>query len=80
MIKLAEQPDLRTEMGRAARQRIEDQFGWENHITEWESFYASLVNRNKMRFQHPTCMFEIDPSKMDAMDVAIRRFPLRRIP
>ena len=45
MIKLAEEPDLRAEMGSAARQRIEDQFGWENHIAEWESFYTSLVNR-----------------------------------
>ncbi|MBP8997153.1 MAG: glycosyltransferase family 4 protein [Anaerolineaceae bacterium] len=43
MIKLAEQPELRAEMGRAARQRIEDQFRWEKHVSEWESFYSSLL-------------------------------------
>jgi len=43
MIKLAEQPELRAEMGRAARQRIVDRFGWEKHVSEWESFYSSLL-------------------------------------
>jgi len=44
MIKLAEQPELRAEMGRTARQRIVDRFGWEKHVSEWESFYSSLIH------------------------------------
>ncbi len=44
MITLAEQPDLRAEMGKAARQRIVDRFGWEKHVSEWETFYSSLLH------------------------------------
>ena len=42
MIELGSDPELRKRMGRAARQRIEQEFGWEKHIDEWEALYTSL--------------------------------------
>lgn len=44
MIELGIDPALRKEMGKAARQRIAEQFGWKKHIDDWEAVYASLWN------------------------------------
>ena len=44
MIELGSDPELRERMGQAARQRIEQEFGWEKHIDEWEALYTSLYN------------------------------------
>jgi len=41
MIELGNGSELRQKMGKAARQRIVEQFGWEKHIDEWESLYTT---------------------------------------
>jgi glycosyltransferase involved in cell wall biosynthesis len=43
MKELAVNPELRTIMGKAASQRVQKYFGWENHIGKWEALYQSLL-------------------------------------
>lgn len=45
MQELADDRKLRIRMGKAARQCILDEFGWENHINDWENLYSSLRGR-----------------------------------
>jgi len=40
MAELSNDPELREEMGKAARRRIVEQFGWKKHIDDWEALYT----------------------------------------
>ena len=40
MRRLGENPTLRQQMGKAARQRIVESFGWEHHVVRWEQLYT----------------------------------------
>jgi glycosyltransferase involved in cell wall biosynthesis len=42
MEKLGTDKVLRKRMGRKARERVVESFGWERHIDQWESLYKSL--------------------------------------
>lgn len=39
MRRLGEDPELRQRMGQAARQRIEEAFYWDQHVSRWEQLY-----------------------------------------
>ena len=41
MLQLGEDPGLRESMGRAARIRVVESFGWEAHVRAWERLYQS---------------------------------------
>ncbi len=39
MLQLGENTILREEMGRAGRERVKENFGWESHVNAWEDLY-----------------------------------------
>lgn len=41
MVRLGQDSGLRQEMGRAARQRVDEAFSWESHIARWETLYSN---------------------------------------
>lgn len=44
MVQLADQPDLRREMGRSAVNRVREFFGWQQHVDRWEQIYQEPLS------------------------------------
>lgn len=44
MLKLAENPALRKAMGGKARDRIVNDFSWQQHVDRWEQLYLGKLN------------------------------------
>lgn len=49
ILALAQNPDLRRSMGKAARRRIETVFRWENYVSGAVEVYRSAIERHKLR-------------------------------
>lgn len=47
MALLAASPELRQKMGRAGRQRAQEQFQLNNQITKFENFYRKIINSDE---------------------------------
>jgi glycosyltransferase involved in cell wall biosynthesis len=46
MLRLAQSPDLRSSMGRAARQRVEREFDWSRKVDRVMTLYQHVIAAN----------------------------------
>ncbi|MGG6293731.1 glycosyltransferase family 4 protein [Leptolyngbya sp. AN02str] len=54
MVKLAQEPELRSHMGRAGRQRVQEQYNWESKGKQISHLYETLIHQHSCR-EH-TCL------------------------
>ena len=47
MVKMSLSAESRSQMGKKARKRIVDNFGWQAHIDRWEAIYRALIDEEK---------------------------------
>ena len=61
MIKLAENPELRRQMGRAGRRKIEEEFDWERKTDRILEIYREAIAAGGL--QQPKCLLGVAPAR-----------------